>query len=108
MTCLVQNQQPSDYLAHFVELPQISAFADSPEAALNELAIAWEGVKASYTQHGEPIPVAPSRKEYSGQFNVRLDRRLHRVLAIEAAQAGLSLNALVSQKLAKGTHQFND
>ncbi len=52
--------------------------------------------------------MAPSRKEYSGQFNVRLDRRLHRALAIEAAQAGLSLNALVSQKLAKGTHQFND
>ena len=69
---------------------------------------AWEGVKASYTQQGEPIPVAPSRKEYSGQFNVRLDRRLHQALAIEAAQAGLSLNALVSQKLAKGTHQFND
>ncbi len=107
-TVTVFQDDEGDYLAHFVELSQISAFADSPEAALSELAIAWEGVKASYTKHGEPIPVAPSRKEYSGQFNVRLDRRLHQALAIEAAQAGLSLNALVSQKLAKGTHQFND
>ena len=37
--------------------------------------------------------------------NVRLDRRLHRALAMEAAQAGLSLNALVAQKLAKGMRQ---
>ncbi|HEX2200411.1 MAG TPA: toxin-antitoxin system HicB family antitoxin, partial [Gammaproteobacteria bacterium] len=47
------------------------------------------------------VPVAPARREYSGQFNVRIDKRLHRVLAIEAAQAGVSLNALVAQKLAR-------
>jgi len=90
-----------DYLAHFVEMPNISAFGDSPEQALRELESAWEGVKQSFQKHGEPIPVAPSRKEYSGQFNVRIDRRLHRALAIEAAKAGVSLNAIVSQKLAR-------
>jgi predicted HicB family RNase H-like nuclease len=90
-----------DYLAHFVEMPNISAFGDSPEQALRELESAWEGVKESCQKHGEPIPVAPSRKEYSGQFNVRIDRRIHRALAIEAAKAGVSLNAIVSQKLAR-------
>ena len=89
-----------EYLAHFVEMPHVSAFADTPEEALRELRIAWEGVKESYQKHGEPIPVAPARKEYSGQFNVRIDRRLHRALAMEAAKAGVSLNAIVSQKLA--------
>jgi predicted HicB family RNase H-like nuclease len=49
----------------------------------------------------EKIPLAPARKKYSGQFNVRIDRRLHRALAIEAAKAGISLNAMISQKLAK-------
>jgi hypothetical protein len=67
---------------------------------LKELAIAWEGVKESYCKHGEAVPVAPARREYSGQFNVRIDKRLHRALAIEAARAGVSLNALVAQKLA--------
>ena len=89
-----------EYLAHFVEMPHVSAFADTPEEALRELRIAWEGVKESYQKHGEPIPVAPAKKEYSGQFNVRIDRRLHRALAMEAAKAGVSLNAIVSQKLA--------
>ncbi len=92
-----------EYLAHFVELPNISAFGESPEDALRELQTAWEGVKESYLKHGEPVPVAPARKEYSGQFNVRIDRRVHRALAIEAAKAGVSLNAIVSQKLARST-----
>ncbi len=93
-----------DYLAYFEELPNISAYGDSPEEALHELKVAWEGMKASYRKHGDPIPIAPSRKKYSGQFNVRIDKRIHRALAIEAAQAGVSLNALVAQKLA-GTIQ---
>jgi predicted HicB family RNase H-like nuclease len=93
--------EDGDYLAHFVELPNVSAFGESPEAALTELAIAWEGVKESYQKHGQPVPLAPARKKYSGQFNVRIDRRLPRALAIEAARAGVSLNAIISQKLAK-------
>ena len=83
-----------DWLAHFVELPNVSAFADTPENALAELAIAWVGVKTSYRRRKEAIPVATTRREYSGQFNVRIDKRLHRALATEAAQAGVSLNSI--------------
>lgn len=97
--------EDGDWLAHFVEMPNVSAFSDTAEGALNELSIAWEGVKESYRKHGEDIPVAPSRREYSGQFNVRIDKRVHRALAMEAARVGLSLNALVAQKLAKGVEQ---
>lgn len=92
-----------DYLAHFVEMPNVSAFAETPEEALNELALAWEGIKESYRKEGEPIPISPAHKEYSGQFNVRIDKRLHRALAIEAAQVGVSLNAIVAQKLQQTT-----
>jgi predicted HicB family RNase H-like nuclease len=95
--------EDGEYLAHFVELPNVSAFGESPEEALRELATAWEGVKESYKKHGEQVPLAPARKKYSGQFNVRIDRRLHRALAIEAVKAGISLNAIVSQKLSKNT-----
>lgn len=90
-----------EWLAHFVELPNVSAFADTPDEAVNELRTAWELVKESYEEAGELVPVAPANKNYSGQFNVRIDKRIHRALAVEAAQAGISLNALVAQKLAK-------
>jgi predicted HicB family RNase H-like nuclease len=95
----VYLDEDDDYLAHFVEMPNVSAFSDTPAAALEELEVAWEGVKESYRKHNEPVPVAPAHKEYSGQFNVRIDRRVHRALAMEAARAGISLNALVARKL---------
>lgn len=92
-------QDEGDWLAHFAETPEISAFSDTPEQAISELAMAWKGVKESYHKHGEGVPIALSRKEYSGQFNVRINKRLYRKLAAEAARAGISLNALVAQKL---------
>ncbi|MBF0310825.1 MAG: type II toxin-antitoxin system HicB family antitoxin [Magnetococcales bacterium] len=52
-----------------------------------------------HAQHPQ-IPVAPSRRKYSGQFNVRIAKDLHRRLAIEAERQGVSLNAWVSNKLA--------
>ena len=78
-----------DYLAYFVELPTVSAFAVTPEDALIELAESWAGVKQSYLSKGEAVPVASTRKEYSGNFNIRIDKRIHRALSVEAQQAGI-------------------
>ncbi|HRO55960.1 MULTISPECIES: toxin-antitoxin system HicB family antitoxin [Nitrosomonas] len=96
--------EDGDWLARLEELPNISAFANSPEQAIAELEAAWKLTKESYMAHGEAIPIAPARRQYSGQFNVRVDKRVHRALAIEAARAGISLNALVSKKLSENLH----
>jgi predicted RNase H-like HicB family nuclease len=48
-----------EYLAHFVEMPNVSAFGESLEEALSELATAWEGVKESYQKHCDPFPLHP-------------------------------------------------
>ena len=48
-----------DWLVHFLEMPEISAFSATPEMAVQELQIAWEMVKADYLEDGEPVPVAP-------------------------------------------------
>ena len=56
--------EDGDYLAHFVEMPNVSAFSDTPEGALRELAVAWKCVKESYQKDHEPIPKAPSRNVY--------------------------------------------
>jgi predicted HicB family RNase H-like nuclease len=93
--------EDNDWLAHLVELPAISAFGATPEKALAELDVAWAAAKESYAAHGLGIPVAPARRKYHGIFQVRIDKRVHRALAIEAERAGVSLNALVAEKLAK-------
>ena len=91
--------EDGDYLAHFVEMPNVSAFADTPQGALSELAVAWQCFKESYQGNQEPIPKAPSREGYEGPFTIPVDAQLYHVLADEAAQSGMSLYALVAQKL---------
>lgn len=93
--------EDGDYLAHLVELPNVSAFGATPAEALAELRTAWESVKESYRSHDEPLPQAPSREGYEGPFNVPVDAQLYHALVDEAAKAGISLYALAAQKLAK-------
>ena len=95
--------EDGDYLAHFVEMPNVSAFSDTPESALKELSVAWKGVKESYHKHNAPIPQAPSREACDGPVNLPVDEELYHVLTNEAAKAGMSLYALVVQKLGKMT-----
>jgi len=98
--------EDGDWLAHFLEMPGISAFGDTPEAALAELEKAWRLAKRSYEENSESIPVAPSCREYSGQFNVRIGRKVHRSLAVQAAREGVSLNALVSRLLGEDANKL--
>jgi len=51
-------------------------------------------------KNGEAVPESIADRVYSGRFQARIPRDLHRKLAIEAAEAGVSLNRLVSYKLA--------
>jgi predicted HicB family RNase H-like nuclease len=51
------------------------------------------------TTMGEAVPEAMSDRRYSGSFLTRVPEQLHRNLAIEATEAGVSLNRLVSYKL---------
>jgi len=49
---------------------------------------------------GEPVPDPLSEKKYSGRFMVRVPAMVHRALATQAAEQGVSINRLVSAKLA--------
>lgn len=91
--------EDGDYLAHLVEMPNVSAFSDTPEKAVQELALAWRGVKESYRKHNETLPKTPSRDGYEGTVNIPVDAQLYNSLSNEAAEAGMSLYALVTKKL---------
>ena len=55
--------EQGDWLAHLQEIPNISAFGDTHEEALQELKLAWELVKEDYQQKGKEIPFAPVRRK---------------------------------------------
>lgn len=51
-------------------------------------------------ENGEKVPEPIAGKSYSGKFQVRIPPQQHRNLAIQAAEQGISLNRMVSSKLA--------
>jgi predicted RNase H-like HicB family nuclease len=55
--------EQEDWLAYLVEMPNVSAFGNTPEEALDELYEAWEAIKDCYLEDGETIPVAPKRQK---------------------------------------------
>ena len=57
-------------------------------------------VVADMHAHGESVPEPFADRTYSGKFQTRVPPELHRQLAIEAAEEGVSLNRLVSFRLA--------
>ena len=95
--------EDGDYLAHFVEMPNVSAFSDTPEGALRELTVAWQCVKESYQKDHEPIPKAPLQNGYEGPFNIPVDAQFYHTLADQVGKAGVSPYTLVMQKLSKTT-----
>jgi predicted HicB family RNase H-like nuclease len=50
-------------------------------------------------QNGERLPEPLATRHFSGRFMVRIPPDQHRRLAMEAAEAGVSLNRLASAKL---------
>jgi len=50
------QDEEGDWVAYLVEIPSVSAFSYRHQTALNQLILAWEGVKESYRKHGEEIP----------------------------------------------------
>jgi len=51
-------------------------------------------------KNGETLPIPFSEKAFSGKFQVRIPPEQHRMLAIQAAEQGISLNRLAASKLA--------
>lgn len=83
------------------EFPGLSWLAPAPEAALRGIRRVVADVVADMTKSGEPVPEPLASRKFSGKFMVRVPPNVHRELAVEAAEAGVSLNRLAAAKLAQ-------
>jgi len=95
------SQEDAEYVGLCAEFPSLSWLAASPEAALRGIRKVVAGVVADMQTSGEAVPEPLAAKRYSGKFMVRVPPDVHRRLATEAAEAGVSLNRLASAKLSK-------
>jgi predicted HicB family RNase H-like nuclease len=97
------SQEDDEHVGLCVEFPSLSWLAPTPEAALVGIRKTVARVVADMKRNREEIPVPLADRTYSGQFKVRIPPQVHRALAVQAAEEGISLNRLASAKLASTT-----
>jgi predicted HicB family RNase H-like nuclease len=94
------SQEDGEHVGLCVEFPSLSWLAGTPEAALKGIRKMVAEVVSDMRKSGETVPAPLAEKHYSGEFRVRIPPDVHRTLAIQAAEQGVSLNRLASAKLA--------
>lgn len=93
------SAEDGEFLATCVEFPSLSWLASSQIDALQGLENLLNEVVADMEQEGEQVPQPLAERTYSGKFNLRVGESLHRELAVNAAQDGMSLNQYVLRRL---------
>ena len=96
---VVYPAEEGGYVAEVEELPGCITQAET----LEELSERIENARRAWMQQayedGMEIPLPRIEQEYSGRFVIRLPKYLHRQLAEEAAQEGVSLNQFAATLL---------
>jgi predicted HicB family RNase H-like nuclease len=94
------SAEDGEHIGLCVEFPSLSWLAGTPEEALAGIRHQVAEAVADLKSAQEAVPAPLAEKHYSGQFRVRIPPSVHRTLAVEAAEQGISLNRLASAKLA--------
>lgn len=95
------SDEDGGYIANTPELDGVSAFGDTPEAALSELVVARDLWLEELGASGHHAPAPLSLPKFSGQFRLRIPRSLHAWLAARAELEGVSLNTLIVHVLSE-------
>jgi predicted HicB family RNase H-like nuclease len=94
------SAEDGEHVGLCAEFPSLSWLAKSPEEALVGIrSVVGECVRDMIAA-SEQVPEPLADRRYSGEFKVRIPPQQHRRLVIEASEQGVSLNRLVSAKLA--------
>lgn len=89
-----------EYVATVLEMPSLSWLEDNELAALAGIKNLVAEVAQDMQRNGEEIPQAFADRVYSGKLSLRIPPELHRRVAMEAQEQGVSLNRLLSTKIA--------
>lgn len=94
------SAEDGEHVGLCAEFPSLSWLSATPEASLKGIRKVVAQTVEDLRQSGEEVPEPFSDRRYTGRFMVRVPPEVHRGLATRATEEGVSLNRLVSAKLA--------
>lgn len=100
-TIELMQEEDNSWFVQIKELPGCISVGETPDDAIHMIRDAQRAWIKVALEDQIAIP-EPRAGEYSGKFNLRVPKSLHRRLATMAEEEGVSLNTLCIALLAKG------
>lgn len=98
---VIWSEEDGEHVGLCAEFSSLSHLDTSPERALTGIRRLVASVVAQMRRNGETIPDPVATRRFSGRFVVRVTPEVHRRLALEAAESGMSLNQCAAVRLAR-------
>jgi predicted HicB family RNase H-like nuclease len=96
---VVWSAEDQEFAATCAEFPSLSWLAADQVEALQGLETLVSEILDDLEAEGAELPQPLAERPYSGKLNLRLGPHLHRRVALEAAEAGLSINSYLVRKV---------
>lgn len=100
---LLVPEPEGGFTALIPDLEGCVSVGDTPEEALANVEEARQLWLETAYEHGDPIPLPSTEREYSGRILVRMPKSLHRRLDEEASAEGVSLNQYIVSLLSEAS-----
>ncbi len=95
------SEEDQEFVGLCAEFPGLSWLEEKQDEAFNGIRTLVADVLQDMESNNEKIPVPLALHSFSGKFMTRIPPEQHRNLAIEAAEQGVSLNRLASERLTR-------
>lgn len=96
---VVWSEEDGEFVATVAEFPSLSWIEQNRNDALDGIVHLVSEVLLDMQQNHECIPKPFSERTFSGHFQLRIPPEMHRRIAIEAAEEGVSLNRLIASRI---------
>ena len=93
------SEEDQEFVGLCAEFPSLSYLHENQTDALKGIVDLVEQVVMDMMANGETLPEQIAEKHYSGKLQLRIPPEQHRMLALKAAEEGVSLNRYISARL---------
>ncbi len=98
---VIWSEEDGEYIGLCAEFGLLSHLDDTPEKAFAGIRDLVAFCVDDLCKEGASVPEPLSTRHYSGTLTIRVPPETHRALLMDAAEAGVSMNRLASERLAR-------
>ena len=93
------SEEDNSFIATVAEFPRLSSIEESQSEAFTGMVKLVDFVLKEMRKEGEEPPAPLTRRKYSGEIRLRMPKEVHRRVAMEAAEQGVSINQLLVSRI---------